>query len=584
MNKEYGPTIPISKWVYETKYLQDGETFDAGIGRVAYAMSDDKEHGDAFKEILRDQRFLPGGRIMAAMGATRRVTANNCYVMDTIPDSMEGIMRIATEAAETMRLGGGVGYDFSSLRPRGAVIRSLDSQSSGPLSFMEVYDALCGCISSAGHRRGAQMGVLRIDHPDIEEFIEKKTNHTQLLNFNISVAVTDEFMDAVQEDAMFPLVWEGNVFKEVKARPLWDKIMRATWDWAEPGVIFIDKVNRMNNLWYCEDIAATNPCGEQPLPPYGACLLGSFNMTKYLIKKTIETEAFGKKTVWAYNLEQFKKDIPVVVRAMDNVVDRAHYPLEQQKADALNKRRMGLGITGLANTAEVLGAPYGSKHMLGFTKAIMEVLRDESYRASIELAKEKGAFPYFEADGFVEGSFIQRLPVDIQEGITVHGIRNSHLLSVAPTGTISLGADNISSGIEPVFSLGYDRDVRTFDGTRTERVEDWAYREHGVEGRTVETVSVADHVNVLNLASYYVDSAVSKTCNVGDHVTFDEFKEVYMQAYLGEAKGCTTFRASGKRFGMMRAVNEEQVGHDEPEVQEGAACYVDLETGIRTCE
>lgn len=578
MSKKYGPTLPVSEWVYDTKYLQDGETFDAGIGRVAYAISDDKEHGDVLKEILRDQRFLPGGRIMAAMGATRRVTANNCYVMDTIPDSMEGIMRILSEAAETMRLGGGVGYDFSTLRPRGATIRSLDSQSSGPLSFMEIFDALCGCISSAGHRRGAQMGVLRVDHPDIEEFIERKTNHDKLNNFNISVAITDKFMAAVEADSEFELVWQGSTYQTIRARPLWDKIMRATWDWAEPGVIFIDTVNRKNNLYYCETIAATNPCGEQPLPPYGACLLGSINCTKYLVKR-IHPET--KQVVWMFDIEKMKRDIPPIVRGMDNVVDRATYPLEKQKIDAFQKRRMGIGITGLANTAEVLGAPYGSPHMLDLTKLILSTLRDECYKASTELAKEKGPFPLYDRGLYAESNFIRRLPSDIRDGILDHGIRNSHLLSIAPTGTISLGADNISSGIEPVFSLGYDRDVRTFDGTRTERVEDWAYAAHGVRGRTADSVSVDDHVAVLNTASYYVDSAVSKTCNVGADVPFDEFKKIYIQAYRGGSSGCTTFRAAGKRFGMMRADEPEQ---DDTPIEEGSACYIDLETGIKTCE
>ena len=578
MTKEYGPTIPVSKWVYDTKYLQDGETFDAGIGRVAYAIADDKEHGDVLKEILRDQRFLPGGRIMAAMGATRRVTANNCYVMDTVPDSMEGIMRILSEAAETMRLGGGVGYDFSTLRPRGATIKSLDSQSSGPLSFMEVFDALCGCISSAGHRRGAQMGVLRVDHPDIEEFVERKTNHDKLTNFNISVAITDEFMQAVKDDTEFALRWKGEEVNTIRARPLWDKIMRATWDWAEPGVIFIDTVNKKNNLYYIETIAATNPCGEQPLPPYGACLLGSINCTKYLVKRT---HPETKQLVWMFDIEKMKRDIPPIVRGMDNVVDRATYPLEKQKIDAYQKRRMGIGITGLANTAEILGASYGSFHMLELTKLILSTLRDECYKASIELAKEKGPFPLFDRERYVQAEFIQRLPEDIRDSLATHGIRNSHLLSIAPTGTISLGANNISSGIEPVFNLGYDRDVRTFDGTRTERVEDWAYATHGVRGRTANEVSVKDHVAVLNTASYYVDSAVSKTCNVGVDTSFDDFKEIYMDAYDGGSSGCTTFRLAGKRFGMMRA--DEPELEDTP-IEEGAACYIDQETGIKTCE
>lgn len=568
-NENWGPTLAVSKWVYDTKYFPN-ESFKSGVCRVADALKDNDEHFKELERILGSQSFLPGGRIMNAMGSGRSTTPMNCYVMDDIPDSMEGIMRVATEAALTMKQGGGVGYDFSTLRPRGAVIRSLDSQSSGPLSFMDVYDAVCGTVRSAGHRRGAQMGVLRVDHPDIEEFIEKKTNHDKLLNFNISVAVTDEFMQAVERDESFELRFDGEVYKSVQARALWDKIMRATWDWAEPGVLFIDRINRKNNLWYTEYIAATNPCGEQPLPAYGACLLGSFNLTKYIRPW---------KNSYAFELEKFKHDIRPVVQAMDNVIDRGNYPLPEQQEVHLRNRRMGLGITGLANTSEILGAPYGTPRMLEFQEMVMRELRDTAYRASISLAMEKGAFPVFQKQ-LLDSEFAKTLPEDIRVGIYNHGLRNSHLLSIAPTGTISLAADNVSSGIEPVFSLSYERDVQTFDGPRTEKVEDYAYREYGVRGRTVDEVSITDHVNVLNLASQYVDSACSKTCNVGDHITFQEFKDVYRQAYEGGASGCTTFRAAGQRFGMMRKTEETP----EEEVVEGGACYIDTETGIRTCE
>lgn len=577
-NDQWGPTLGISKWVYDTKYFPD-ETFKEGITRVANGLKDSDEHFTALRVVLGRQMFLPGGRILNSIGSPRVTTPNNCYVMAKIPDSMEGIMRVAAEAAETMRRGGGVGYDFSTLRPRGALIKTLDSQSSGPLSFMEVYDAICACISSAGHRRGAQMGVLRVDHPDIEQFVEAKCNHHRLTNFNISVAVTDEFMQAVKDDAMFALRFDGTVYREVRATALWDKILRATWDWAEPGVLFIDRINKKNNLWYCEEIAATNPCGEQPLPPHGACLLGSFNLTKFIVP--VEKDRYG------FDLASFKAVLPTVVRAMDNVIDHGPYPLAEQKEIHEATRRMGLGVTGLANTSEIMGMGYGTEKMLQFTAHILQVLRDECYIASIQLAKEKGAFPLFEAAKYIRSEFANTLPEHIIAGIQNHGIRNSHLLSIAPTGTISLGADNISSGIEPVFSLGYDRDVRTFDGVRTERVDDYAYRVYNVKGRTVDDISVEDHVKVLNVASHYVDSSVSKTCNVGDNVTWEEFKNVYMSAYDGGASGCTTFRASGERFGMMRKSSEEDtqdVEQKDETIIEGSACYIDPETGIKTCE
>jgi ribonucleoside-diphosphate reductase alpha chain len=496
---------------------------------------------------------------------------------------MDGIMEAAKEAAETMRLGGGIGYDFSTLRPRGDHIRSLDSRSSGPISFMGIFDALCKTIASAGHRRGAQMGVLRVDHPDIEEFIKAKNNSTNLTQFNISVGVTDKFMEAVQKDEMFDLVFDGRVYKTIRAKALWDDILRSTWDWAEPGILFIDRINRKNNLWYCEDIAATNPCGEQPLPPYGACLLGSFNLTKYVMK--------DNRGDWAFAYELLKYDIPHVVRAMDNVVDRAIYPLPQQELEAKNKRRMGLGVTGLANAGEALGFEYGSPEFLLFTEAVMTIIRDNVYRSSISLALEKGPFPLFMADKYLESEFAKSLPEDIRRDIANYGIRNSHLLSVAPTGTISLSADNVSSGIEPVFSHFYDRTIQTFEGPKVERVEDYGYRIFNVKGKTANELSVFDHVKVLNVASKYVDSACSKTCNVGDDVTWEQFKEVYMQAYLGGASGCTTFRASGKRYGILNASAAEDVAEEFEKEEDtfvnevdGAACYFDPETGKRTCE
>lgn len=582
--KTYGPTLPISEEIHSMKYRSKGESFKEAMIRVADALKDNEEHYLQFKEILLDQRFLPAGRVQAAMGAPREVTSFNCFVSGTLEDSMDSIMEKAAEAAQTMRLGGGIGYDFSSLRPRGDHIASLDSRSSGPISFMGIFDAICKTIASAGHRRGAQMGVLRVDHPDIEEFIKAKNNSTILTQFNVSVGITDEFMDAVINDKMFDLKFEGRRYKTVRARYLWDEILRSTWDWAEPGVLFIDTINKKNNLWYCETIAATNPCGEQPLPPYGACLLGSFNLVKY-----IYTDGEGVGKIRVFNYEALKHDIAPVVRAMDNVIDRTVYPLEEQRIEAQSKRRMGLGVTGVANAGEALGFEYGSPEFLEWLEEVMTVIRDTCYQSSISLALEKGPFPMFMADKYLESGFAKTLPENIRRDINNYGIRNSHLLSVAPTGTISLSADNVSSGIEPVFSHSYERTIQTFEGPKVERVEDYGYRVFGVKGKTANELSVFDHVKVLNTASKFVDSACSKTCNVGYEVTWDQFKDVYMQAYLGGASGCTTFRASGKRYGILNAAAVEDIV-EEPEkeeddfIEEGGACYYDVNTGLRTCE
>jgi ribonucleoside-diphosphate reductase alpha chain len=578
----YGPTIGISEEIHAMKYRAKGESFKDAMTRVAEALKDDSEHFNQFRNILYDMRFMPAGRVQSAMGAPRRVTPYNCFVSMTIPDSMEGIMLAAQEAAKTMQLGGGIGYDFSTLRPSGALIKGLDSRSSGPLSFMGIFDAVCKTISSAGHRRGAQMGVLRVDHPDIAEFIRIKNNSTTLTQFNLSVGVTDAFMEAVKTDGDFDLVFEGRVYDTINARALWDDILRSTWDWAEPGILFIDRINQKNNLHYCETIAATNPCGEQPLPPNGACLLGSFNLVKYIV-----TDDEGNRS---FDYEQFKRDIPPVVRAMDNVVDRAVYPLPSQESEAKSKRRMGLGVTGVANAIEALGHPYGSDGFLVVFEEIMACLRDTCYLTSVSLAIEKGPFPLFKTE-LLDSDFMLSMPDDIRELIATHGIRNSHLLSVAPTGTISLSADNVSSGIEPVFSYGFDRTIQTFDGPRVERVDDYGYREFGVEGCKADDLPVMAHVKVLNLASKYVDSACSKTCNVGDDVTWEEFKDVYMAAYDGGASGCTTFRVAGKRYGILNASASEDVAPVE-EVKdnndfvgeaEGAACYYDPLTGQKEC-
>lgn len=568
MKEFYGPASALSDKTHRDKYrLQDEEFFYDTVCRVVGVLSDSEEHRRDIKMTCLDQAFMPGGRIQRAIGSPYDVTAINCYVSQTIEDSTDGIFDSLKRAFMTMRMGGGIGYDFSTLRYRGAIIKSQGQPASGAVSFMDPFDASCGTVASAGNRRGAQMGVLRVDHPDIEEFVTAKRGTGKLKNFNISVAVTDKFMDAVKNDEMFDLTFAGQVVKTIKATYLWDLIMRTTWDYADPGVIFIDRINDWNNLQYCETIAATNPCGEQPLPPNGACLLGSFNTVKYV-------KARNKKHF--IDLEAFAADIPGVVRMMDNVIENTRYPLPEQEEEQRSKRRMGLGVTGMANAIEACGHLYGSEGYLKLQGKILRKLRDEAYRASIELAKEKGAFALFDKDRYLSSKFIQTLPQDIQDGIAEHGIRNSHLLSIAPTGTISLSADNISSGIEPVFMYEGLRTVIDDDGPRQFEVTDYGVEHFGVRGKLADQCTAQEHVRVLCEAQKYVDSAVSKTCNVGDEVTWEEFKDLYMQAYDNGAKGCTTFRASGKLMGILTK-REEQVE------EEGSACYVDPETGSKSC-
>lgn len=568
-----GPKTRVGDYFHAMKYRSEGEDFREAMNRVASSLKDGDIHFHQIREIFGDMRFMPAGRIQRAMGSTTTTTPYNCYVSGTIEDSFvhgEGnIMQRATEAAATMRMGGGIGYDFSTLRPTGARIKKLESQSSGPISFMKIFNEICKCVASSGHRRGAQMGVMRVDHPDIEAFLHAKQNTDQLTGFNLSIAVTDEFMIAVREGRSFALRFGGEVYKEIDAQALWEAIMRSTWDWAEPGVLFIDQINRANNLWYCETIAATNPCGEQPLPPFGACLLGSFNLAKYIIRHPVRVIG---ESPFAFDWDQLKADIAPVVRAMDNVVDRARYPLPQQEAEAKNKRRMGLGITGAANAGEALGFPYGSPEYLEWQDKILELIAVESYRASAMLAAEKGAFPLYD-ERYLEGQFIQKLPNEVRDLIRQHGIRNSHLTSIAPTGTISLCADNISSGLEPVFSHITARPVNTPSGQELVEVEDYGVREFGVRGREAASVTAQEHVAVLVGAQKWVDSAVSKTCNMDGSMPWEDFKGLYMSAWEGGAKGCTTFNSDGKRMALLTGKKTEEVE---------SACTID-ENGRREC-
>ena len=568
-----GPLTPFSQFLHADKYRAAGESFDESTNRIASALTDGtRSQFLELRAILRDMRFMPAGRIQAAVGSTRNVTAYNCFVSGIIDDSfVDGpgsIMDRAKEAAVTMRMGGGIGYDFSRLRPRGALIKKLGSKSSGPVSFMQIYNSVCQCIASSGHRRGAQMGVLRVDHPDIEEFIHVKQELGVLEGFNLSIGITDEFMRAVDNDTTFDLRWGGEVYSTINARALWEKIMRGTWDWGEPGVLFLDTMNRENNLHYCEVLEATNPCGEQPLAPFAACLLGSFNLTRY-----IRLNTDGPHPVYEFNWGQFMLDIAPVVRAMDNVIDVSSYPLPEQEQEAKDKRRMGLGITGLANAAETLGYPYGSEEFLKFERTVLMYLRDCAYYASSSLAAEKGSFPLFDADKFLASGFAKRLPPGVRTAIKLDGLRNSHLISIAPTGTISLCADNCSSGIEPVFSKSVVRTVQTFDGPTQQTVEDYAYATWGTEPKECKDVTAAEHLAVLVLAQEFTDSAVSKTCNVSPDMPWVDFKQIYMDAWKQGAKGCTTFNPEGKRMGILKAASSE-----------GGSCEIDPETGRSDCQ
>ncbi len=585
-NTTFGPQLPFADALHGQKYRGPNESFVESQDRLAATLSDNEEHRQVLKDILRNQRFLAAGRVQSAIGSGRDVTAFNCFVSSTIEDSSESIMRVATEAFETMRQGGGIGYDFSKIRPKGDRIVSQDSIASGPVSFMEIFNAVCGTVASAGHRRGAQMGVLRVDHPDIEEFLRAKQDQTSLTNFNVSIGVTDEFMDCVVDGKPFELKFNDKVYKRIDAGALWDEIMRGTYDWAEPGVLFLDRINQENNLHYMEDISATNPCGEQPLPPNGACLLGSFNLVKYVNRRPNSPDLY-------FNYEAFKYDIPHVVRMMDNVIDNTNYPLPAQEAEAKAKRRMGLGITGLANAIETIGYPYGSTEFILVTKKIMQTLAETAYQTSVALAIEKGAFPAYDPLEYPMSNYFEVLSPSLIEDIAKHGTRNSHLISIAPTGTVSICADNISSGIEPPFSLTVYRIVQGPEGPTTQTLKDYAYARWGVEGRTANELSVDDHLNVLLACVPYVDSAVSKTLNVGDEVSFNDFKQIYIKAWRGGAKGCTTFRAAGKRFGILTESSDDSTqrrdtgahGPDgDTKDSEGTACFYDPQTGKKECE
>ena len=547
---------PIAEQIWDMKYRlkeADGTPVDGTVEdswrRIARALAahDDNPgaRGEEFYQALDGFKFLPAGRITAGGGTGRTVTMFNCFVMGTIPDSMTGIFESLKEAALTMQQGGGIGYDFSTLRPKGSSVKGVAADASGPLSFMDVWDAMCRTIMSAGSRRGAMMAAMRCDHPDIEDFVSAKADPARLRMFNMSVLVTDAFMEAVKGDSAWELTFDGTVYHTVQARDLWSKIMRATFDYAEPGVIFIDRINAMNNLSYCETIAATNPCGEQPLPPYGACLLGSINLAR-LVRDPFEAGA-------GIDPDELAGLVTTAVRMMDNVVDISRFPLEAQAREAAAKRRIGLGVTGLADALLMVGLRYGSDKAAKLTEAWLKMIARAAYLASVGLARKKAPFPLFDRDAYLASGSLAHMDEDVRAAISEHGIRNALLTSIAPTGTISLYAGNVSSGIEPIFAHTYTRKVLQKDGSRTEEeVVDYAvqvYREKfGADAElpdhfvNAQTLAPLDHVRMQASAQKWVDSSISKTINCPPDINFDDFKSVYMAAWDQGCKGCTTYR------------------------------------------
>ena len=578
---------PISRHVWDRKYrwrdprsVREHSIFETWT-RVSRAVASVEKHdrqawAKRFFELLADFTFLPAGRILAGAGTGHRVTLFNCFVMNTLEDSLDGIFNGLKEGAVTMQQGGGVGYDFSTLRPEGTYAKRTGTFASGPVSFMKIWNCMCATLLSTGARRGAMMATLRCDHPDIETFIEAKQTGNDLEFFNLSVLVTDEFMAAVRQDALWPLLfpepgappgpdivvrpWPGHaqpvpcrVARRIPARALWSKIMRASYDYAEPGVLFIDRINRNNNLYYCETISCTNPCGEVPLPPYGACNLGSINLTRF-VKSAFTAQACLDFTAMA-------DTVTTAVRFLDNVIDLSHFPLARQRNAERNCRRIGLGITGLADALIMLGLHYDSEAARRCAADILRSIRDTAYEASVALGKERAPFPLYHREHYLAAPFIQSLPDTLRHNIARHGLRNSHLLSIAPAGTISLLANNVSSGIEPVFAADYQRRVVEWDGhTGHYDVTDYAValwrREHNCHlpphFAAATELPPGAHLAMQAALQPFVDNAISKTINIPSDYPFEQFADVYTQADAMRLKGCTTYRPNPVRGAVLQ--------------------------------
>lgn len=589
----------IAQHIWETKYRfkKNGVAIDHSIQdtwqRVARALASAEPQEqmvweERFYKQLEGFRFLPAGRILAGAGTERAVTLFNCFVMGEIEDSIASIFENIKEGAVTMQWGGGIGYDFSSLRPKGTQARSTNNISSGPVSFMKVWDAMCATMMSTGARRGAMMGTLRCDHPDILEFITAKQEPGTLTNFNLSVLVSDEFMEAVNKDEewhlVFPILdlkgkkdindgslinrrWNHTtepvacrIFKTVRAHHLWEAIMKSNYEHAEPGVLFIDRINEMNNMGYQEYITCTNPCGEVPLPPYGACNLGSVNLTQFV------HHPFTPKAV--LNTQDIMETVTVAVRMLDNVTTVSRFPLKKQATQVRKSRRIGIGITGLADALVMLNVHYGSEKGRSLAAGIMKEICYAAYRASMELAKEKGAFPSFDSEAYSQRPFIRNLPESIRRDINKFGIRNSHLLSIAPTGSISLLAGNISSGLEPIFDFEYTRGVLNTDGSPSMfKVQDYAYRlwnrKKGDEELPQSFVKATEltpeqHLKMQAALQQHVDNSISKTINIPKDFSYSSFKKIYENAYNVGVKGCTTFQPSSTRGAVLSAMTDER--------------------------
>lgn len=573
-------TETIAKTIWDLKYrYRNGhheiidQTIEDTWRRVAKAVAQAevpklrRHFEQEFYSILEGFRFLPGGRILAGAGTKHRVTLFNCFVMNIKEDSLPGIFKALEEGALTLQRGGGVGYDFSVLRPKGDMAHQTGVPASGPISFMRIWDRTCEILLSTGARRGAMMGVLCCDHPDILEFIAAKEDPRELRHFNVSVTVSDAFMEAVKNDTEWPLVFPtdvvlpeneviyrqwGNsndpvpcrIYAHVKARDLWDKIMRNAYDYAEPGVLFVDTINRLNNLWYRERINATNPCGEIPLPPYGACNLGAINLTQFI------TSPFSKSAQIKW--DDLRQTVKIATRFLDNVIDVSHYPLRVQRQEAVGTRRIGLGLTGLGDALVMLGIQYGSPKSIATAHEMMKQIAETTWRTSIELAREKGPFPYFDS-AYLHGEFVKQLEDDIRHDLTLHAVRNSHHNTIAPAGTISLLANNISSGIEPIFLPHHHRHVRMMNGkSATFQVTDYAFKlwqqdnHSGLPDAWIDTNTLLPEAHLAMQATVqpFIDNAISKTINIPQNFPFEKLMDVYTTAYQSGLKGCTVFRAN----------------------------------------
>ena len=563
--------IWTAKYRFKTDRGESDQSFSQTAARVARAVAVAeapevrREWEENFREAIADCRFIPAGRVLAGAGTDRTVTLFNCFVMGAIPDSLDGIFEHLKQAALTMQQGGGVGMDFSTIRPSGSLVRGVGADASGPLTFMDCWDSMCRTVHSAGQRRGAMMGCLRIDHPDIEAFIDAKRDPQRFRNFNLSVLVTDAFMTALGSDSEWPLVFGSETVRTVGARQLWDRLMRATYDVAEPGVIFVDRVNSQNNLAHCETIAASNPCGEQMLPPYGACLLGSINLAR-LVDSPFEDGRLRE--------EELGELTRTAVRMLDNVIDISRYPLAEQEAEAKAKRRIGLGITGLADALLFCGAAYGSREAVALTRRWLGTIKREAYRASALLAAEKGQFPMYDPV-MLERPNLASLDAETRDLIARHGLRNGCLTSIAPTGTTSLLAGNVSSGIEPVFAYSYKRKIREPDGTtREEQVEDYAMRVwRQVKGdespppelfASAQTLSPSDHLTMQAAAQALIDSSISKTVNCPEDIGFEDFADVYIEGYHLGCKGLTTYRPNAVTGSVLSVAGPESEAKDDP--------------------